>query len=202
MLSFEELLRQKYDELLQEYRVEDPWHFEGNLYERIRHDAMAEFVLASAPRTITDLGCGEGHFLGRLLARAPAIKATGVELVPEAAARCRARLAQYNVKILTMDLLEYLKAEDTERGRNDVVICGDVLYFMPAPLISEQVVPGVFSLLRSGGAAVISSGDDLEWVHQLFEERFSPVNMVHIKPRLGPPPCAWVVSLQIRRDTA
>lgn len=194
----EEFLRAKREEIRRLYEVEDPWRFGTNVYEKIRHAALAELVMEGAPRRVLDLGCGEGHFLGALLRRAPYIKAVGVELIPEAAARCRKRLSPYNAIIHTADALDFLSPK-TVRAHGDfnAVVCGDVLYYIPPRLLAKVVVPGV-ALLNPKGRLIVSSAglhDDKKWTVDSFLGRFRLAYQMHLEPIIDPPPCTWMISL-------
>lgn len=196
------LLRRNYEEMCREYAREDPWSYGTCLYEKSRHAVMTEFALAGAPRSVLDLGCGEGHFLAHLLAKKPGLRATGVELVPEAAARCRSRLAGYDAAIHTADLLDFLAAPPAGL-QADAVICGDVLFLLPPELVSTRVVPGVAALLPPEGPLVISSAgmhDDKRWTVDAFTDRFRLVREMHLQPLIDPPPCTWYVSLLTKEE--
>lgn len=177
------------------HQTEDPWHFETSLYERVRHAAMTEFALAQSPQRILDLGCGEGHFLSHLLARSPKIEATGVELVSLAAERCRSRLSNFSVQVWEMDLLDYLAQE--HETRFDLCICGDVLYYLTPEVVRDRVLPGLDSIVRPGGAIIISYADvnNHDWLTEVFAQRFRLDKQVYIKPMQEPPPWPWVVTL-------
>lgn len=194
----------------QKYEVEDPWHYGTSLYEKVRHAAMVEFVLARQPRAVLDLGCGEGHFLARLLNHAPGLRATGVEVDPAAAARCRERLAERQlesgagsfeesrVEILCADLFDFLSPAGGARNAvYDAVVCGDVLYYLPPASVARQVVPGVASLLSPGGGLVVSYADinDHAWTVDVFRTRFRLEQQVYIRPLPDPPPWPWMVAL-------
>lgn len=193
----DETLRRYYEEMRRQYAREDPWSYGSNLYEKARHAVMIEFALDGSPRSVLDLGCGEGHFLARLLAREPGLHATGVELISEAAERCRARLAGYDAFILTAGLQDFL-ADPPAGLRADVVICGDVLFMLPPEIVSARVVPGIADLLPPEGRLVISSAglhDDKRWTVDAFAGRFRLIKEVHLQPLLDRPPCTWYISL-------
>lgn len=180
--------------LREKYREEDPWHYATCLYERVRHAAMAEFALAAEAQRVLDLGCGEGHFLGYLLDRAPYLEAVGVELEPAAAARARTRLAHRRVTLYTQDLADFL-AEAA--GQFDVAVCGDSLYYLAPDYVAARVVPGVARLLRPGGRLVVSYADvnDHGWTVEVFRPRFNLLRRIDLRPFQQPPPYPWVVAL-------
>ncbi len=177
------------------YKSEDPWLFETSLYEKVRHAAMVEFATAGSPRTVLDLGCGEGHFLTRLLKKAPELAVTGVELIPVAAERCRQRLAGFSHNIITSDLIDYLKSQELEIF--DVVVCGDVLYYLEPSVVQEVVIPQIRRHLKPAGSVVLSYTDvnDHGWLFDLFAAGFVAKEQIYIKPGINPPPWPWVVAL-------
>lgn len=178
------------------YQTEDPWHFGTSLFEKARHAAMVEFVLANNPSKVIDLGCGEGHFLEHLLRKASAIEASGVELESKAATRCQKRLSSYpKTKIITADLLDFLQEEPGELF--DTVVCGDVLYYLPPDIVAAKVVPAIAHLVRKHGDLVISYADinDHSWNVEIFQSHFRIEKQVYIKPVQNPPPWPWMVAL-------
>lgn len=179
------------------YEQEDPWHFGSCPFEGTRHAAMIEFALSLHPRAVLDLGCGEGHFLERLLGRAPGVKATGVEIDANAIARCRARLARFGARLVRADLLGFLNSP--VEASFDAAFCGDVLYYLAPEVVAGQVVPGVAQRLRPGGGLVVSYADvnDHQWTVEVFRGRFRLARQVYIKPVQDPPPWPWMVSLLV-----
>jgi 2-polyprenyl-3-methyl-5-hydroxy-6-metoxy-1,4-benzoquinol methylase len=159
---------------------------------------MAEFALARQPRTVLDLGCGEGHFLEGLLRQAPSLHVTGVDVEPVAAERCRARLAGHHAEILCRDLFDFLSpAERDRRAQYDVAVCGDVLYYLPPKEVARLDVPGIASLLSAGGSLVVSYADvnDHAWSVEVFRSAFKVEKEVYIKPVQEPPPWPWMAAL-------
>ncbi|MGE5527739.1 MAG: class I SAM-dependent methyltransferase [Patescibacteria group bacterium] len=190
-MDYQEFFRERYE------REEDPWHFGTCPFEKIRHAAMIEFALTMRPRAALDLGAGEGHFLERLLIRAPGLRATGVELDARAQARCRTRLERYGADVIQADLLGYLASPAGDPF--DVAICGDVLYYLTPEIVTEQVQPGLVRRLRPGGGLVVSYADvnDHQWTVDVFLGRFRLARQVYIKPVQDPPPWPWMVSLLV-----
>lgn len=184
----------------QKYQVEDPWHFGDSPYEKVRHAAMIEFVRHLNPKRVLDLGCGEGHFLSRLISRAPGIRAVGVELNEQAALRCRARLTGHPVEIVSSDLLDYLsKPPEPASARFDVAVCGDVLYHLSPGVVRERVLPTLPAFLRPGAGLVLSYADvnDHDWTVDVFKGRFTLTHSVYVRPMCAPPPWPWMVALLI-----
>lgn len=137
--------------LASQYKQPDPWGFDRNVFEVIRHDAMAELALAHRPATVLDLGSGEGHFLDRLLRKAPHVACTGVELVEVAVARARERLGA-RATLVQDDLMRFVAAC---RERFDVVVLAEVLYYV-ADRVDAAFVNRIARLVRPGGAVLLS----------------------------------------------
>lgn len=108
------------------YRVSDPWRIGGEA-EAARH-AWTNVVLArefGRPRTLLEVGAGEGHQTLRLLEAADAV--TALELSPRAAARTRRRCPAAEVVVGGLD------AAELDGRRFDVAVACEVLYYMPDP---------------------------------------------------------------------
>ena len=166
------------------YAQEDPWHFGSCPFEKIRQDAMIEFALSMRPQDTLDLGCGEGHFLGRLLSKAPGIKATGVEMDTNAISRSRSRLARFEARLVQADLLDFVNSPVEESF--DAIFCGDVLYYLTPEVVAGQVVPGVVQRLRPGGGLVVSYADvnDHQWTVEVFRDRFRQIGRASCRERV------------------
>jgi 2-polyprenyl-3-methyl-5-hydroxy-6-metoxy-1,4-benzoquinol methylase len=130
----------------------DPWTAavrDGRIASRrlVTDRAVVDAVLARAPRTALDLGCGEGWLARALAARG--VRVTGVDAVPalvEAARRAGGgdfRVASYEeVAAGALDL------------RVDVVVANFALIGGPAV---DAVVARVPALLAPGGALVVQT---------------------------------------------
>jgi len=126
-------------------------------------------LLPEGGRSVLDIGCGTGVFLGELVTRFPEV--TGLDLsldmleaVPEAVAR-RCHL-----------LCGPIESADLPPGTFDAVVCRGVLHHV-ADL--ETTLLKIFSLLRPGGVLVFSEpcNDSLllrfpRWYWRSFSDRF------------------------------
>lgn len=108
------------------YRVPDPWRL-GTGPEAARH-AWTNALLArefGRPRTLLEVGAGEGHQTRRLLEAAGSV--TALELSPRAAARARERCPGAEVLVGGLD------CPALAGRRFAAAVACEVLYYMPDP---------------------------------------------------------------------
>jgi len=108
-------------------------------------DRVVGLTAGQAPRTVVDLGCGEGLVAQRVLARVPAVAYRGIELSPEAATQARANAPDAEIR------QGDIRAIDAERGWADVALCLEVLEHLDDP---EPAVRRIAEW--TGGLALIS----------------------------------------------
>ncbi len=108
-------------------------------------DRVVGLTVAQAPRTVVDLGCGEGLVAERVLARVPGVEYRGIELSPEAAAEARRNAPDAQIRVGD------IRTVPAERGWADVALCLEVLEHLDDP------GPAVRRIADwTGGLAVIS----------------------------------------------
>lgn len=90
------------------------------------YDRLAEVVLPLAPRTVLDVGCGEGFALERLGVLRPE-QLWACDLSPDAAEECRRRVPHAEVRVASVLDLPYA----TDQA--DLVICLEVLEHLDDP---------------------------------------------------------------------
>ena len=130
-------------------------------YDQERPEVAA--LVPAHCRCVLEVGCGEGN-LGRLLRRRGHV-VTGLELVPEAAARARNHLD----RVVTADVeLDGLPFPDTSF---DAVIFADVLEHLVDPW---RVLRRAAQLLAPGGVVVASipNVQNLDVIRRLLRGRF------------------------------
>jgi SAM-dependent methyltransferase len=108
---------------------------------------ITEYVLERPLRSVLDVGCGEGAWQPILLRLRPGTRYVGVDPSPYAVRRFgRSR----NVRPGRLESLD----EQRLRGRFDLVVCADVLHYMPAREL-EQGLCHLRDLL--GGVAYLET---------------------------------------------
>jgi len=105
----------------------------------------AEHLIERPIRGVLDVGCGEGAWFPHLLRLRPGIRYAGVDSSAYVVRRFgRSR----NLRLSTFGELDRVGLE----GRYDLVVCSDVLHYVPAP----EIAPGLEALAaRLGGVAFI-----------------------------------------------
>lgn len=131
------------------FATEDPWGYD-KAYEVRKYEETLELLSdLSGDDVVTEMSCAEGHFTARL---APLVKKVrAYDLSPVALQRLENRLQQAgitNVETARFDLLSDRLSEQC-----DVLICSEVLYYMPPDRLDE-VVHLLVAALRDGGTFV------------------------------------------------
>jgi len=85
--------------------------------------ATTEYFIRRQVRTVLDVGCGEGAWLGHLQAFRPRVQYTGIDSSEYAVERFG---AQRNIQLATFAELPSL-----DLGSFDLVVCSDVLHYVP-----------------------------------------------------------------------
>jgi SAM-dependent methyltransferase len=90
-------------------------------------DRVVGLAAAQAPRTVVDLGCGEGLVAERVLAQVPGVEYRGIELSAEAAAEARRNAPAASVRVGD------IRRVAAEPGWADVSLCLEVLEHLDDP---------------------------------------------------------------------
>jgi len=85
--------------------------------------ATTEYFIRRQLRTVLDIGCGEGAWLGHLQAFRPRIHYTGIDSSEYAVSRYG---AQRNIRLATFGDIPSMDLD-----KFDLVICSDVLHYVP-----------------------------------------------------------------------
>lgn len=99
--------------------------------------ATAEYFIRRQIRSVLDVGCGEGAWLGHLQAFRPRVKYTGLDSSEYAVGRYG---AERNIRLATFGELPSLDLDTY-----DLVVCSDVLHYVPDDEIRAglEVLAGV-----------------------------------------------------------
>lgn len=109
----------------------------ANLRRRVTHVvATAEILLGRTVRSALDIGCGEARWRAPLRALRPKIRYLGLETSPYALDRFG---AARNVRAGAFGSLEQLG-----KSRFDLIVCADVLHYLPA----REIDAGLAALPR------------------------------------------------------
>lgn len=159
-------------------RREDPFGYGSAPYEKARLDAM-EAALPERLESALECGCAEGHFTARLARRAGRV--TSVDISSIAIGRARARAPQ--ARFAAADLLTWEPGEDAPY---DVVVLGDVLYYLDRPAVAPEFAAffgRAAAWLKPGGRLIAAHGfaGPREEAHRRsFRERFEAAGLRRI----------------------
>jgi SAM-dependent methyltransferase len=149
----------------------DPFSYAAAPYESARLAAMDAALGAGPLGALLEAGCAEGHLTERLARRSSRVVAVDISGVALARARARAP----KVVFVEADLLTWTPGD---AGPFDVVVLGDVLYYLDRPGVEGEfasLFPRITSWLKPGGRALLAHGfaGDKELAHRRsFRERF------------------------------
>jgi cyclopropane fatty-acyl-phospholipid synthase-like methyltransferase len=147
----------------------DPFHFDSNPYEAAKFDDLLGVIGEGPFEHALEVGCSIGSFTERLAPRCGDLLATDISQV--AVERTQRRLADHaNVRVERRTI-----PRELPEGPFDLIVCSDVLYYLPARrlrrtlgLLAERLAPrgSIVSLHWLGDHGAPVSGDQ---VHDLQE---------------------------------
>ncbi|MDZ7372101.1 MAG: class I SAM-dependent methyltransferase [candidate division KSB1 bacterium] len=123
-----------------------------NYFNQIRHDALALLPVEFLPKTVLDVGCGEGNTAAYLKEKFGA-EVTGIEINAEAAAVARKKLDH-----LLQGPVE--KAYELPKNHFDLILCLDVLEHLVDPW---AVLKRLAGCLKPEGYLLISLPNIQNW---------------------------------------
>ena len=134
------------------FAEEDPWDYGTSAYESWKFDQTLSLLPAGRAKTALELGCAEGHLTARLAAHAGRL--TAVDISPTAVARARTRCRNLgNVDFQVLNL-----AKDPLPQRVDLILCSEVLFYLPIDVL-RQVAVKIASSLAPGGHLLLAHGN-------------------------------------------
>ncbi|MBC7093534.1 flippase-like domain-containing protein [Candidatus Bipolaricaulota bacterium] len=139
------------------YRRPDPWGYETSAYEQRKYDLTLAILPQRADPArppydrILEVGCSEGLFTARLAREGWGREIVGVDFMPAALARARARCADLpGVRFLHLDI-----TQEAPGGVFDLVFCAEVLYYLGPLRRLEAVADRLCRLLAPEGHLVL-----------------------------------------------
>jgi peptidoglycan/xylan/chitin deacetylase (PgdA/CDA1 family) len=134
--------RQRYWE--QFFQTADPWNY-GSPYEQEKYALQLSLLPAAPIDRALELACAEGHFTWALAPRVQRLVATDISATAlrRAEQRCS---AHRNVEYRALDLV----ADELPQGL-DLVVCSEVLYFLPDEAALRRAGQRIAQALRPGG---------------------------------------------------
>ncbi len=143
-------------------------------------------IVDLAPRTLLDVGCGEGYLLATVRAMAPDIELVGLDYDQKRLDVARRALGQQpRVSFIGGDVRE------ADLPEADVITCLDVLHYVD-DTTQDAIVNRLANALRPGGTLLLRDGVDGEGMRSwltLWSERIAVFlgrhrgATVHLRPR-------------------
>lgn len=128
----------------------------SRVLESLIGEAVDDFVPATGPVRLLEIGCGSAIYIRRATARNAALTAVGLELQPQVAAAARENLARWGLAgRAAVEVGDVRKA--VLGGDFDLATLHNNIYYFP---VSERegVLRRVRSLLRPGGGLLLTTG--------------------------------------------
>ena len=134
------------------FAEEDPWNYGTSAYESWKFDQTLSLLPAVRPKAALELGCAEGHLTARL---APYVgKLLAIDISPTAVVRAQARCRTLgNVSFQVLNL-----AEDPLPKRRDLILCSEVLFYLPREML-DGVAAKLAASLTPGGHLLLAHGN-------------------------------------------
>ena len=134
----------------------DPWRLESNAFEQRRYDVMMSMLQDDAPfDSGLEIGCAAGAFTARLVECCGTLRV--VDLLPEALARCRARLGD-------VQKVRYTVADTSETAgwgeTYDIIVVSEVLYYLGGRSAVRTAMRNIERLMRPQGILLFGSAVD------------------------------------------
>lgn len=138
------------------FRTPDPWGYTESPYEGRKYELKLSILprrpdSASPPyERVLELGCAEGLFTCKLAQAGVGQEIVGVDFVPQALERARARCPQAQVTFMLLDITAELPP-----GEFDLVYCSEVLYYLGSRRRIRELANRLCAKLRPGGHVVL-----------------------------------------------
>ncbi|MBA2683517.1 MAG: class I SAM-dependent methyltransferase [Gemmatimonadaceae bacterium] len=126
--------------------------------------SVAEQLLERRVRNALDVGCGEGLWRAALLSVRPLLRYHGIDPSAYAVRRFGARRNLRRGDITSLDTLRL-------RGPFDIIICNDVLHYVPTPELHAGMRALAERLCGVAYLGLFTSADDIEGDTKTFLRR-------------------------------
>jgi len=166
----------------------DIWNYETSDYERTKYRRTMDCIVAqrSSNASVLEVGCSIGVFTELLAAQFEQV--TAIDISQEALALAARRHSRPNIRFVRSGIREL-----PATSRYDVIVCAEILYYIPEGDVT-QVVNKLANLLSDQGIVVTVSGvtdsksdaryfDD--W-NDALTERFERLALDHVEDRNRP----------------
>lgn len=131
------------------FRDADPWNY-ASPYEQEKYERQLQMLPGGAIGTALELACAEGHFSRQLSPRVGRLIATDIS--PAALVRARERCAGLaNIEFSPLDLV----ADPLPEGL-DLIVCSEVLYFLPDADSLRHIASRLAAALAPGGHLLVA----------------------------------------------
>ena len=159
------------------FAEEDPWKYGASGYEKWKFGLTLSLLPKGRIRSAAELACAEGHLTALL---APHVeKLWAVDISPTAIRRARARCAK--LKNVSFEIFNL--ADGVLPVNLDFVLCSEVLFYLPLPLV-EELAAKIARSLKVGGHVLLAHGnlitDDpmrtgFDWGHEFGAQTIGKV---------------------------
>lgn len=162
----------------------DPFGYDSSPYERARLQAMEAALGGKSYSMALEIGCAEGAFTEKLRASAACVVA--VDVSTAALERARARLGNSSVSWILTDIRDFTPPE---QARYDLIVLGDVLYYLDKPLVRElfeEIFARIAGWLAPSARLLLAhgfAGEDEKAHRRGFRERFEKLGLVLVEER-------------------
>jgi peptidoglycan/xylan/chitin deacetylase (PgdA/CDA1 family)/SAM-dependent methyltransferase len=134
------------------FAEEDPWDYGSSAYEHWKFDQTLALLPERRLARALELGCAEGYLSRRLAPRVGQL--TAVDISPTAIDRARTRCAGLaNVRCGVLNL-----ASDPLPTNLDLILCSEVLFYLPAEML-EAAAAKIAASLKRGGYLLLAHGN-------------------------------------------
>lgn len=143
----------------------DPWGFDSRYYERRKYALTVAALPKERYRRAFEPGCANGALTALLAPRCDSLIA--MELMPECAARARARVPNVDIRIGAIP-------DDWPEGKFDLIVWSEVVYYLDDGGVTQLLARANESLERGGHVVAVhwTGKTDYPLTARAVHERF------------------------------